>query len=104
MAAKNESSLFDIVNARVVHLNATVQGVSAGMIAGLVVFVATNWLVLKGGVVVGPHLSLLNQYLIGYSVTFLGSVVGLVYGFVIGFCGGYFAARIYNWVVDFRNG
>ena len=102
MAAENETSLFEVVNSRVVHLNATVQGVSAGVIAGLVIFVATNWLVVKGGVVVGQHLSLLNQYLVGYSVTFLGSLVGLVYGFVLGFGGGYFTARIYNWIVNRR--
>ena len=104
MAQENQPSFFEMVNTRVVHLNAMVQGVSAGLIAGLVIFVATNWLVLKGGNVVGPHLSLLNQYFIGYSVTFVGSLVGFVYGFVLAFSGGYFAARIYNLVVDIRKG
>ena len=39
---------------------------------------------LKGGPVVGPHLELLGQYLIGYRVTFGGSFVGLAYGFLAG--------------------
>jgi hypothetical protein len=64
------------------------------------IFVTTNWLVLKGGEVVGPHLGLLNQFFIGYEVTFLGSLIGFMYAFVTGFMVGYGVARIYNWIVD----
>jgi len=104
MEENNQRTLLDMINTRVVHLNAAVQGVVAGIIAGLAIFVATNWLVLKDGDVVGPHLSLLSQYFIGYRVTFFGSLIGFVYAFVCGFVGGYFASRVYNWVVDFREG
>ena len=70
--------------------------------AGLGVFIATNWLVLKGGKAVGPHLSLLSQFFIGYRMTFVGSLIGFGYAFVYGFIGGYFVARMYNWFVDMR--
>ncbi len=49
-----------------------------------------------------PHLSLLNQYFIGYSVTFVGSLIGFAYAFVIGFASGYLVARIYNGLADLR--
>ncbi len=88
----------------VLRLNGTVVGLASGMAAGLMLFVATNWLVLKGGEPVGPHLSLLNQFFIGYSVTFVGSLIGLAYGFVLGFVLGWLVARVYNGVVLLKRG
>jgi hypothetical protein len=101
--AKDENDLEKVVLTRLLRLNAAVQGVVSGIIAGLGVFVATNWLVLKGGDVVGPHLSLLGQFFIGYQVSFLGSLIGFAYAFVTGFVIGYFLARIYNYIVDLRD-
>jgi len=98
----DENDLEKVVLTRLLRLNATVQGFVTGTIAGLVVFIATNWLVLKGGYVVGPHLSLLSQFFIGYRVTFFGSLIGFAYAFVVGFVLGFFVARIYNWFVCFR--
>lgn len=89
-----------LVETYLLHLNAVVQGIGTGLFMGLGVFVLTIWLVIKGGEVVGPHLSLLGQYFIGYSVTWGGSFIGLAYGFGLGFCIGYSYAKIYNWVVD----
>lgn len=87
---------------RLLRLDATVQGMVAGVIGALLIFVATNWLVLKGGEVVGPHLALLGQFFIGYRVSFVGSLIGAAYGFVSGFLLGYFVARLYNWLADYR--
>jgi hypothetical protein len=99
-----EKTLEKVVLTRLLRLNATVQGVVTGIIAGLGIFIATNWLLLKAkeGEVVGPHLSLLGQFFIGYEVSFLGSLLGFAYAFVSGFIIGYFLATIYNWTVDFR--
>jgi hypothetical protein len=91
------------VMVRMLRFNATVQGLAAGTILGLGIFVATNWLVLKGGAIVGPHLALLGQFFIGYRVTFLGSLIGLGYGFVVGFLLGYAGAVIYNTLRDLRS-
>lgn len=93
-----------LVLTRLLRLNATIQGVVTGLLIGTGVFLATNWLVLKGGKVVGPHLALLGQFFIGYRVTFLGSLVGFAYGFCVGFIIGYGVARMYNWLVDLRDG
>ena len=95
-------ALHEIVQTRVIHLNAAVQGLVTGLLGGLVVFLATNWLILKGGEVVGPHLALLGQFFIGYRVTFLGSLVGFGYAFAIGCIIGYLVARIYNRIVDWK--
>lgn len=89
---------------RILRLEAVVQGVAWGLVAGLGLFLATNFLVLKGGRVVGPHLALLRQFFIGYQVTFVGSLIGFAYAFVCGFIAGYVVSRIYNRVVRKRLG
>jgi hypothetical protein len=100
--ARDENQLENLVLTRLLRLNARLQGLVTGILAGLGVFIATNWLVLKGGDVVGPHLRLLGQFFIGYEVTFGGSLIGFVYGFVAGFLIGYGVARIYNWLINLR--
>ena len=94
---------------QLLRLNARVQGTVTGIVFGGAIFVATNWLLLKGGPlgpdgrpIVGVHLALLGQYFIGYRVTFIGSLIGLGYGFVSGFAVGYFVSRLYNWIADVR--
>jgi hypothetical protein len=87
----------DVVLTRLARFNATVQGLVSGILLGGGVFFATNWLIVKGGSPVGPHLALLGQYFIGYRVTFIGSLIGFVYGFVAGFIVGYLVAWLYNW-------
>lgn len=76
-------------------------GVSVGTLFGLVIFLATNILVFKGGDQIGPNLALLSQYFIGYEVTAAGSLIGLFYGFVSGFILGWLSAFLRNSVVAF---
>ncbi len=80
----------------VLWLDVKVLGLALGLICGLVIFIATNWLVVKGGNPVGPHLSLLGQYFIGYTVSFLGSIIGFFYGFSVGTIAGALMGWIYN--------
>jgi len=100
--ADDKRALESLVLTRLMRLNATVQGVVTGLIAGLAIFIATNWLIIKGGPVVGPHLALLGQFLIGYRVTCVGSLIGFAEGFVLGFGVAYGVARMYNWLADVR--
>ena len=93
----------ELLGHAILRLNGTVFGFVLGIILGVVIFVATNWLVIKGGPVVGPHLSLLGQFFIGYSVTFLGSLIGMAYGLVTGFLIGFFIGWLYNRVVAFKS-
>lgn len=101
--ARDAKDLEALVLVRVVRLNAAVVGVVTGLMAGLAVFIATNWLILKGGPVIGPHLALLGQFFIGYRVTFAGSLVGFAWAFAVGFLGGFVVVRIYNWLADMRH-
>lgn len=77
-------------------MSALINGVALGLVCGAGIFVLTLWLVLKGGDEVGPHLALLGQYFIGYTVTWPGAFLGAVYGFLTGFTAGFGISWIYN--------
>ena len=83
----------------ILRFNGNILGLVFGSIGALIVFLATNWLLIKGGDPVGPHLSLLGQFFIGYSVTFVGSLIGAAYAFACGYVAGLIVAYVYNGVV-----
>lgn len=98
--SEQEKNLEKIVMTRLVRLSAIVYGVVFGLVLGSGVLVATLWLVIRGGPVVGPNLALLGQFFLGYTVTYWGSVIGFAYGFAAGFAIGFSIASIYNWIVN----
>ena len=69
---------------------------SVGAVCGAAIFLATMFLILKGGPVVGPNLSLLDQYFIGYTVSVQGAFIGLGYAFFWGFIFGWLFAYLRN--------
>jgi len=90
-------------------LNAKMLGLILGISFGLVIFIVTIWLVIKGPqpspsgqYVLGPHLQLLSQFFIGYSVSYIGSIIGFVYGFAVGTISGALIGWIYNRIVILR--
>jgi len=92
----------------VLRLNAKYLGLVLGLLLGLAIFIATNWLVIKAQAMpdnrwpVGAHLQLLSQFFIGYRVTFVGSIIGFLYGFAIGTLAGSAVAFIYNKIADLK--
>ena len=101
---EQQENLQAVVMTRLLRLNAALHGVVLGFLFGSGIFLATNWLVIKGGEVVGPHLALLGQFFIGYRVTFVGSLIGFGYGFVLGFVVGFAIAWLYNRALGLRAG
>ena len=98
-----------LLSKSVVRLEAKILGLVLGLVFGLTIFIMTNWLVLEGGHVtpsgehvVGPNLSLLGQFFIGYRVTFVGSLIGFAYGFAVGTLTGTIIGRLYNWLSGLR--
>jgi hypothetical protein len=78
------------------RLDPVAMGGAVGIVSGLLLFLATAILLLKGGTVIGPNLSLLSHYLLGYQVTWAGAFLGLVEAGVIGFILGYLFASLRN--------
>lgn len=96
-----ESSAADrVIVEAFAKLDRTALGVAVGALCGLVVFLATIFLILRGGAVVGPNLALLGQFFIGYTVTVPGAFIGLAYGLVAGFIVGWLIGFLRNTLVS----
>lgn len=90
------------------RLHKVAMGVALGTAVGLGLMICTLALVIKGGYPVGPTLSLLGQYFVGYTATFAGSFIGFGWGFVAGFALGWGFALVHNlliwaWLVLIRS-
>ena len=92
-----------LINHAVARLRASVMALVFSLTAGTGLFIATAWLVIRGGEQVGPTLGLLRHYLPGYSVTWPGAFVGFFYLMVVGGVTGWVVAFIYNQIVASRN-
>ncbi|HSL30371.1 MAG TPA: hypothetical protein VK900_14320 [Anaerolineales bacterium] len=99
---EDNSAIERLVLIELMRLNGVILGLTLGLLFGFGIFIATIILLLKGGEVVGPHLSLLGQFFIGYEVTFAGSLIGFLYGLGFGFVVGYVVAGLYNWMASLR--
>lgn len=88
----------------VLRLHGPALGLALGTVGALGLVATTNWLVLRGTAAQSVHARLLAQVFPGYSVTFTGSLVGAaeLFALVFAFCVVF--ARIYNAIVDLRQG
>ena len=93
---KEEPPSSDLLQTRIARLRASVMALTFALLGGTGFFVATAWLVLLGGEVVGPHLALLGNYFPGYTVTWSGAFLAFAYGALVGAVAGGSLAWIYN--------
>ncbi len=96
---QNSDTAEKLIVQSLAKLDGKALGISIGLLFGLATFLATNFLLYKGGDVIGPNLALLGQFFIGYEVSFTGSLVGMVYGLMAGFVIGWLIAFVRNFVV-----
>jgi hypothetical protein len=87
------------LRAAMARLNGRAWGIALGLVCGIGLFLATNFLVWRGGPAVGQHLSLLRIFFPGYTVSFPGSIIGFVYAFVVGYAVGRLIGAAYNRLV-----
>jgi hypothetical protein len=92
-----------VISKAIARLRASVMAVVFGMCGGVGLFLATIWLLIKGGIYVGKNLSLLGNYFPGYTVTWPGAFVGLFYGALVGGALGWTLAWLYNMIADLRD-
>lgn len=90
----------EVIEAAFAKLDPVALGVAVGIVGALVLFFTTTILLLKGGPVVGPNLSLLEHYLFGFQVTWSGAVIGLIEAGISGFILGYIIAWLRNWGIN----
>ena len=78
------------------RIDKTAFAVSVGTVCGVLIWIATIILLLKGGDNVGTNMRLLGQYFFGYTVSFQGAFIGLAYSFFWGFLFGWLFAYLRN--------
>jgi protoporphyrinogen oxidase len=93
---EGEESAEVILETIFARLDPVALGGALGIVSGLLLFLATVILLFKGGEPIGPNLSLLSHYLLGYRVTWAGAFVGLVEAGSAGFILGYLFANLRN--------
>lgn len=89
----------EILSAVFAKMDAVALMIAAGVLGALTLSLATAILLLQPvpeSYPVGPHLSALADYLPGYSVTWMGSLIGAFYGFLVGAVSGFVAAAYWN--------
>ena len=74
-------------------LNKNAFGLAAGILWGVCIFLATIWVMYRGG---GATFGKLDQFYIGYEISWLGAFIGLIYGFVEGYIFGWLFAWLNN--------
>jgi hypothetical protein len=75
-------------------LNPKAFALTSGILWGLIIFVATLWLLIIGST--GKTIVKFNEFYIGYSFSIGGAFIGLLWGFIDGLIIGFIFAWLYN--------
>lgn len=102
MTAADRDRRQELLATAVARLRVSVMALVFALTGGALLFVATAWLLIRGGDPVGPHLGLLGQYFPGYRVSWIGSLVGFFYGTLTGGLLGGSIAWLYNRIAERR--
>ena len=94
------ATIDDMIAVAFSRLDPVAMGVAVATVCGCAIFLASIILLLRGGDVIGPNLSLLNHYLLGFDVTWIGSLVGMIEGALAGFLLGFGGASLRNWCIS----
>ena len=94
-----EETITELIGDAFARYDAVALGAAAGTVAGLGLFFATIALLVQGGDTIGPTLSLLGNYFVGFEATWFGAFVGLVEAGMGGFGAGFVLAKLINFVI-----
>ncbi len=99
----NQNTEEELILRSIARLRAGIVAIVFGMLSGTAVFLATIWLLIRGGRNVGEHLQLLGHFLPGYTVTPVGAVIGAFWATLAGAALGFTVALVYNLVAGRRS-
>jgi protoporphyrinogen oxidase len=95
-----EAQQDEVIEAAFARLDPFALGAAIGCVTAVGLMLSTAVLLVRGGEHVGRTLSLLNNYIPGFEVTWTGAMVGGVEAGVMGFGLGYFGARLRNGAIQ----
>jgi protoporphyrinogen oxidase len=90
----------DLLREAFARYDAMALGGAVGIVAALGLLFATAVLLLRGGDVIGPNLSLLGHYLWGFEASWRGALTGAIEAGVAGFGLGFVLGKSINWLVE----
>ena len=94
-----DDTIAELIEDAFARYDAVALGAAVGSVAGIGLFLATVALLLQGGDTIGPNLSLLGNYLVGFEATWFGAFVGLIEAGIGGFGAGFVLAKLINFVI-----
>jgi len=100
---RNRELEWALIDSAVARLRASVLAVVFAFTCGTGMFLATAWLLVRGGTNVGATLGLMRHYWPGFSVTWPGAFIGFFYAAMIGGVVGWIVAFTYNKLVALRH-
>ncbi len=74
-------------------------GASIGAVSAAALFIATGWLLIRGGPMVGKNLALLSNFFTLFDVSWSGAIFGALEAGAVGFGFGWLLARLINGIV-----
>lgn len=80
----------------VLLMNGPALGIGLGALGALQLLLSTNWLVVRGTAAYSRNAALLGEYLPGYSVSVLGSLIGAAEVFALALLAAMLIALVYN--------
>jgi len=92
-------ALEDLLRQAFARYDPVALGVATGIVAALGLFVATGLLILRGGDPLGPTLSLLGHFFLGYQVSWGGAFLGAIEAGFSGYLLGFLIAKMINVLV-----
>ncbi len=95
-------TITELIEDAFARYDAVALGSAVGVLSGLGLFLATAALLVAGaapGTEVGPTLSLLGNFLVGFEATWAGAFIGLAEAGVAGYCVGFMMAKLINFVI-----
>jgi protoporphyrinogen oxidase len=95
-----EAQQDEVIEAAFARLDPLALGTAIGCVSGAGLLLATAILLLRGGEHVGRTLSLLNNYLPGFEVTWTGAMLGGLEAGAMGFGLGYLGAGLRNGAIQ----
>jgi len=79
-----------------VPIHKRAMGLACGLVLGGLSWLLTVAILLKHPRPLWPNLGLLSQFMYGYRVSWLGSLIGLAWGFAFGYAFGWSFAALHN--------
>jgi protoporphyrinogen oxidase len=98
---REKAALERLLERAFARMDKVALALAVGSVFGFFIFLATIFLIFRGGQDTAPSLHLLSQYYYGYTVSLKGAFIGMGYSFLWGFLFGWLFAYLRNMFIGY---